>query len=384
MGDVMKKSDNEDSKTKHKTRDVRTEILRLLPARIKNEVDENVEDWNSVREIRLRVNQNIVVKGGYSGLSGAYNRQLTGCGSRRLTKVTLTSQDISDVVECVCNHSVYAYEGDIANGFITAIGGHRVGLAGKSILEGNSIRTLRHISFVNIRVAHEVKNCSRKLLKYVVCGNQIKNTLIISPPGYGKTTVLRDLIRKISNMGFDVGVVDERSEIGACFKGKPQNDLGINTDVMDSCPKDRGIIMLVRSMAPQVIAVDELGGNEDFEAVKMAKYSGCSIIATLHGDVGTLSCKEYEDEIRYAEKNGIENIREEKCRIEYNRRFNDSIDRVYVDKHDERYGVFDVLVVLGGNLPGEVRAVFVKDSRGDYHNICKLYDGTCGRKEAFV
>jgi stage III sporulation protein AA len=220
-------------------------------------------------------------------------------------------------------------------------------------LEGNSIRTLRHISFVNIRVAHEVKNCSRKLLGYVVCGNQIKNTLIISPPGYGKTTVLRDVIRRISNMGFDVGVVDERSEIGACFKGEPQNDLGRNTDVMDACPKDKGIMMLVRSMAPQVIAVDELGGNEDLEAVKKAKYSGCSIIATIHGDVGALNCKEYEE-------NG------------------------YAEKSDERYGLFDVLVVLGGNLPGEVKSVFVKDSRGDYHNICKLYDGTCGRKETFV
>jgi stage III sporulation protein AA len=139
-------------------------------------------------------------------------------------------------------------------------------------------------------LAHQVKGCADRVLPYVINrqGSGIYHTLIISPPRCGKTTLLRDIIRQLSNgnkymAGMSIGVVDERSEIGACYMGAPQNELGIRTDILDCCPKAMGMMMLIRSMSPQIIAVDEIGSKEDLEAIDYVIGCGCKLIATVHG-----------------------------------------------------------------------------------------------------
>lgn len=139
-------------------------------------------------------------------------------------------------------------------------------------MDHDKVKTIRHISGLNIRVAHEVKGCADILYSRCTRMGKLIPTLIISPPGCGKTTLLRDMIRKISDEGQTVGVVDERSEIGACYQGVAQNDLGIQTDIMDACEKGQGMNMLIRSMAPDVIAVDEIGSKEDVEALFFCAY----------------------------------------------------------------------------------------------------------------
>ena len=169
-----------------------------------------------------------------------------------------------------------------------------MGIAGKAVVEDGHVRTVRDLSSLNIRVAHEVKGCAKNVLPYLMDGETFLDTLLISPPGAGKTTLLRDLIRELScggtwGAGKNVSVVDERSEIAACFGGIAQCDLGPRTDVMDGCPKSEGMLMMLRSMAPQVLAVDEAGGEGEILAMKYGMNCGCRILATVHGaDVGDI------------------------------------------------------------------------------------------------
>ena len=163
-------------------------------------------------------------------------------------------------MEYIAGYSLYAYEDELRQGFLTIQGGHRVGVAGKILMEEGKVRSIRYISFLNIRLAHQVEGCADKVMPFIVENGEVCHTLIISPPCCGKTTLLRDVIRQISNgnawcEGKNVGVVDERSEIGGAYQGVPQNDLGIRTDLLDCCPKAEGMMMLIRSMSPEVVAV---------------------------------------------------------------------------------------------------------------------------------
>lgn len=151
--------------------------------------------------------------------------------------VIVTPEDIKETMALVSNYSLYAYEDEIRQGYITIKGGHRVGIAGKTVLENERVKTIQYISFMNIRLSHQVKGCANQVLPYIINEGRLCHTLIISPPCCGKTTMLRDIIRQVSESGQSVGVVDERSEIAACYLGIPQNELGIRTDVLDGCPK---------------------------------------------------------------------------------------------------------------------------------------------------
>ena len=180
-----------------------------------------------------------------------------------------------------------------AVGYITVKGGHRVGITGNCVLENGKVINISYISSINFRIARQILGCSNSLLPYIlkIKENTIYNTLIISPPGCGKTTLLRDLVRNLSTgmdeinfRGMNIGLVDERGEIAALYKGVPQNDIGIRTDVLDNIPKAIGIKMLIRSMAPKVVAADEIGTYDDVIAIKEAVCLGVKGIFTAHGD----------------------------------------------------------------------------------------------------
>ena len=185
--------------------------------------------------------------------------------------------------------SIFAFEEDIKQGFITIQGGHRVGVTGEWVFDDGKVKYLKNISSLNIRICREIVGLGEKFIKHIYSSDLILNTLIISPPKSGKTTLLRDLTRIISNgdsplkRGFKVSIIDERSELAACFNGIPQLNVGMRTDVYDNCLKSKGIILSIRSMAPEVIVCDEIGTREDFESILVAYNSGVSVISTIHG-----------------------------------------------------------------------------------------------------
>jgi len=239
----------------------------------------------SVNEIRLRANKPVeIMINGDSCFVSASGLVL----QPDYDSYILSVNELHDIFLRLCRNSVYAYAEDIKNGFITICGGHRVGICGKVQSDG----MIRDISALNIRISNEIIGCSNKVLPYIVKNDrEIRSTLIISPPCCGKTTLVRDIARFLSNggqtpvsfRGANVGIIDERSEICSCENGIPSNDVGLRTDILDSCPKEKGIYLMIRSMAPQIIITDEIGGPGDYAAVASAINSGIKVISTTHG-----------------------------------------------------------------------------------------------------
>ena len=201
-------------------------------------------------------------------------------------------QDVLQAFERICENSVYSYRRQICDGYITIRGGNRVGIVGSAVVDNGQVININYISSLNFRIASQKIGCSNSIIEDIIDmqNNSIFNTLIVSPPGCGKTTLLRDIVRNISNgisvIGFKgktVGVADERGEIAAMYKGIPQNDIGIRTDVIDNMPKPLAMRILVRSMSPDIIACDEIGSLEDVEAIDYAMCSGVKGIFTAHG-----------------------------------------------------------------------------------------------------
>lgn len=263
-------------------------VLQIFPVHIREQTGQAVGQMDALEEIRIRVGQAVELLG--AGRK-CYLRQMSDSQMPQCREVltdsrdeayTATEEDMQELVIFLSRYSPYAFAEEIKNGYLTLEGGHRVGLAGQVRMEGNQVADISYIRFLNIRVATERQGCAKKLVPYLKRGEDIYNTLLFSPPGVGKSTYLRDCIRLLSEEGIRVGLVDERSEIAACYMGVPQNDVGCCTDVMDRCSKPAGIQMLLRSMAPKVLAVDELGSRADFEAVEQAFHCGCRILGTIH------------------------------------------------------------------------------------------------------
>ncbi len=263
------------------------ELLKILSLKLRTIFGKLTIDFDKLQEIRLRINAPLLII--YSNQESFISEEAKLVNNPSKA-IVITRNEIRETMEYISNYSLYAFEEEIKQGFITINGGHRIGIAGKIIIEEDAIKGMKHISFINVRLAHQVKGCADRVLPYLI--NQqskgIYHTLIISPPRCGKTTLLRDVIRQLSDgsdlmAGMSIGVVDERSEIGACYMGTPQNELGIRTDILDCCPKAKGMLMLIRSMSPQVIAVDELGSKEELEAIDYVIGCGCKLIATVHG-----------------------------------------------------------------------------------------------------
>lgn len=223
------------------------------------------EEFELLEEIRIRNNQNIILR---------FNT------NERIIDYIPNSNDILQTLQNICDNSIYSYQKEICEGYITIRGGHRIGITGNCVIENNKVSNIRYISSLNFRVAKQIIGCSDNILHHIINkeNNNVFNTLIVSLPGAGKTTLLRDIVRNISNgneqiNGLTVGVVDERGEISAMYKGENQNDVGLRTDVLSNIPKSIGMRMLIRSMAPQVLVADEIGNNEDIVAIREAMCS---------------------------------------------------------------------------------------------------------------
>lgn len=256
----------------------RQELMKLFPDRIRNIIGGQSVPYEEIREIRFRACRPIVMN-----IGG--REHLVMEGSRMYITERLL---LKEMLEYMSGFSVYAFKEELRQGYLTLEGGHRVGIVGKPVVNNGEITDFQYISGFHFRISHEVKGAGDEILPYLYENRKLCNTLILSPPGFGKTTVLRDLIRRISDgnengMGMNVGVVDERSEIGGAYLGIAQNDLGMRTDLLDDCPKAQGMRMLLRAMGPQVIAVDELGGAQDVEAVLQVSRCGVKMVMTAHG-----------------------------------------------------------------------------------------------------
>lgn len=262
-------------------------IIQLFPAQRRGFWRQTAEQQEQIQEIRLRAGRPIVVYMGGREVFVDRDGEFTDSLPRA---ACVTSEELEGMLGHICHYSLYAFEDELRQGFVTVSGGHRVGVAGQAVLENDGhIRTIKNISFLNIRISHEVKGAADRVLPRMYGPGGLKSALIMSSPGCGKTTLLRDLIRQISDgnaygSGLTVGVVDERSELAGSFCGIPQNDLGMRTDVLDACPKAVGMLLLLRSMSPRVIAIDELGSREELEQLRSAASCGCRILATAHGE----------------------------------------------------------------------------------------------------
>lgn len=250
------------------------EVLEILPPHIRSQI-KDLQGLEKLQELRLKVNKPMMLQIG--------NEEV-------ITKYNVSVQDIKLILQHISKYSIYAYEEEIKQGYLTIKGGHRVGLCGSCVVEDNKIKTIKSLGSINIRIGKEVEGCSNNLIPFILKDNNALNTIIISPPRCGKTTLLRDIARNLSDglrtlklPGKKVCIIDERSEISGCYNAVPQMNVGLRTDVLDNCPKAEGIMMAIRSMSPEIIICDEIGTQKDMESILMALNSGVSLITSIHG-----------------------------------------------------------------------------------------------------
>ena len=235
--------------------------------------------WEGLQEVQLRIGQPVYI------LQNGVEKRLK---EQNKESVIVTQQDLNQVLLHLCKYSVYAYEGERKQGFITLQGGHRLGIAGDVIMKNGVVEDFAHISSIHFRVATQKKGLAEPFAPFCYKDGIPVSIMVIAPPGVGKTTLLRDLARMYSTgteygAGVSVTVVDERSEIGGAYQGVAQNDLGPRTDLLDGCEKTVGILMSLRSLSPAVIVVDEIGSRQELDALQKVNCSGVSVLMSVHG-----------------------------------------------------------------------------------------------------
>ncbi len=240
-------------------------ILQLLPSYLTKYLTSETE------EIRFRRDHPVIFL--------ESNREL-------ITPYRLDEKQMDDLVDQLTEGSLSSHFDSIRQGYITVKGGHRVGISGTAVYEGNRLAYIKDISSVNLRIAKEVTGAADRLFQMVGHLDPLPGILMISPPGHGKTTLLRDFIRQLSKKrsGLRISVIDERGELAATYQGAMQNSLGGRCDILNGYRKSDGIPMAIRSLSPNVIAVDEIGSREDAQNLLVAHRAGVSVIATIHGD----------------------------------------------------------------------------------------------------
>ena len=266
------------------------EILPCLPAKLRSAIQMlPAELLAGTHEIRLRRGRPVML---VAGDDEVFVSSRGGVAPGPDEGYILSDQETLVALQLMVGSSVYSYEDEIRQGYITLRGGHRVGIVGRAVVHDGIVKVIKDVSGFCIRISREVLGAADLVMPHLVKSrNRLFHTLIVSPPRCGKTTLLRDIARQASEgipslgvAGLRVGIVDERSEIAACYGGVPQNTVGLRTDVLDACPKAAGMIMLVRSMSPDLVVTDEIGREEDAVAVREAMNAGGSVVATAHGE----------------------------------------------------------------------------------------------------
>lgn len=224
------------------------------------------EPLSQIAEIRLR--------------AGRPSVTVNVFGKMKTCSAAFSAEEIADCFAEICRYSVYSYEEEISRGFITLDGGHRVGLCGTAVTKNGKITSIKDISGLNIRIAHQVYGCADELYERVFSSG-LHSLLLAGKPLSGKTTVLRDLARRLGER-FRVVLIDSRGELSASVRGTPSFDIGLNTDALCGCEKSEGIMLSIRSLNPEVIICDEIGNDE--AAVEQAMFCGVKIIASAHAD----------------------------------------------------------------------------------------------------
>ncbi|MGR5984985.1 stage III sporulation protein AA [Bacillus cytotoxicus] len=249
------------------------EVLEVLP-KMMRELIEGCKEYNALEEIRVRIGRPL---------------ECIAHGKVFFHEYIVTPEDAMHLLNKLSQFSIYTIEEELKRGYVTARGGHRIGLAGKVITEKSAVKMIRDVSSFNIRIARQKMGIAEPLLSYLYESRWL-NTMVIGPPQTGKTTLLRDVARCMSQgVGFanipscKVGIVDERSEIAGCVKGIPQYEFGPRVDVLDACPKAEGMMMMIRSMSPDILIVDEIGRMEDSEAIMEAVHAGVQLFISAHG-----------------------------------------------------------------------------------------------------
>lgn len=252
-------------------------VLNYLPRRVRGVLEKT--DTQQLEEIRLRrwLPMVLVFGNGSFYITESGELKKTSDGTLRVGR-----SEIEEAMELITGSSVYAVEEEIKNGFITLNGGHRVGICGRTVMQDGEVAFIKDISGLNYRIAHEIYGAADGIIANIYDGTYVKNTLIISPPQCGKTTILRDIARLLSQENLKIGIVDERGEIAGMNDGKLGYDLGCSIDVLSFCKKDIGMTMMLRSMSPDVIITDEIGTLNDIEAINKLISSGVSVITTIH------------------------------------------------------------------------------------------------------
>ena len=263
------------------------EATAFLPDRIRYPISMISESVASqINEVRIKRLRPVILAGADRRFFLKYNGTIT-TDYEDASVCMVDNNDMDDAVRRLCNYSIHAFQNELKNGFVTVSGGHRVGIIGTSAINaGGEISAIKNISSLNIRIAREIEGAADEIISSVF-KDRIRSVLIVGEPASGKTTVLRDIARRLSGADFGflrVCIVDERSEIAAISDGISKNKLGVGCDVLDAYPKAEGMMIALRAMSPDIIICDEIGSDRDADAIEKIANAGTKIVASIHAE----------------------------------------------------------------------------------------------------